>query len=188
MPCRIEEPIMRSPEEWEELRKKREEREHAEDKKKRMEFAKEDGIIAFADWVDAGDELTHLLDMMREKILAGDKLTKTSIDNMDRLFMRLIVAWAGNTRKRGLKNAHEKLLRQRDVIIAHHLGSHGDLMDAIVADQVEHRGEDIARVIAELESRDPAEGSRDWERLAAARAADVTRPLIPQLGFDPDDV
>lgn len=189
MPCHIHEPIiMRTPEEWDELRKKHAEHERAEDKKKRAKFAKEDGVIAFADWVGTGDKLTHQLDMMREQILAGGKLTNTSVDTMNKLVMKLIVSWDGNSRKRGLKRAHEKLLRQRDVVMAFHLGAGGDLMNVITADQVEHRGEDISRVVSELESRNPAEGCKDWERLAAAKSADVTKPLIPQLGFDPDDV
>ena len=189
MPCRVDEPLIeRSPEEWDRIRREREERERKEDNKKRAKFAKEDAILAFAQWVETADELTHRLDIMREEILSGKQPTITALDNMDKLTTKLIIAWNSNTRKRGLKRAHEKLLRQRDIITAYNLGASDKLMDAITRDQEEHRREDIERVINELETRHPAEGTKDWERLKTAQAADITKPLIPQLGFDPDDV
>lgn len=185
MPCRVDASIIE--EEWVEIRREREKRECMEDKGKEK-VAGKNVDLAFADWVETADELTHKMDVIREEILAGKKPAKAALDTMNKLTTKLIVTWDANPRKRGLKSAHEKLLRQRDAIVAHNMGADGSPMSAITRDQTVHRGEDIERIIDELESRDPAVGTADWERLAAAKAADITKPLIPQLGFDPDDV
>lgn len=140
---------------------------------------------------EIGDEATHELDMIREAIIAGgtpDFSADWTTWRNDWVRMKLASSAERSGPSEGvltdlnLLNKVGNLLDQQDAIRVSWRANKGSgIRNELIAQQVEHRREDIKRlghVFVE---------NGDWGRLRLVMEADPEQPLEPQLGFDPDE-
>lgn len=128
-------------------------------------------------WLQLADEMTHEMDVLRELLLSdpdsvgeGKKNSfKQSLDN----FLRLDF----ETNKSGVR---ERIFNEATQIIT--VFNRPDLAETLLLDdQVKHRKEDLMRVITYFANK------KDLDTIKRVINVDLTKPLEPQLGFDPDD-
>lgn len=90
---------------------------------------------------------------------------------------------------------HENDMLREALMVAVNGGEvDADFLKTVYKNQVKHRKEDLKRlektfraIIAKNEDVDPAYSFNVYEALGRTLAADPTKPLTPQLGFDPDE-
>lgn len=154
------------------------------------------------------NEVVHADDMLREHILAFwdeatpvppsayDVLHKDSAERIDNLLASAQEEYAARhnftSRKRlqdltvvadRLSSEHELVIRVFEKIVKDKNVTASE-EDRIRTDQIIHRHGDMLRVWAHYGSMK----RKNHEKIRMLAKVDLTKPLIPQLGFDPDDV
>jgi hypothetical protein len=129
------------------------------------------------------DNTTRELDRAREAILA-DKTPDLSYVYILRAFVKSLPRddsppYRGVLLDYALRNHLYQLLAEFDEYASESPAAWDK--NKILARQIKHRREDITRLRIEFAKND------DGERLAKTLNVDYTKPLAPQLGFDPDD-
>lgn len=128
-------------------------------------------------WLSLADELTHDMDVLREMLLSDAQSVsdskkdsfKKSLDN----FLRLDF----ESNKFGVR---DRIFNETAQIIT--VFNHPELAEALLLDdQVKHRQEDLMRVIMYFAKK------KDLDMIKRITNVDLTQPLEPQLGFNPDD-
>ena len=128
-------------------------------------------------WLALADELTHDMDVLRETLLVDAKSVgegkknsfKKSLDD----FLRLDF----ETNKSGVR---DRIFNEAAQIIT--VFNRPSLAETLLLDdQVKHRQEDLMRVIAYFAKKNNLDVIRRIVNV------DLTQPLEPQLGFNPDD-
>lgn len=131
------------------------------------------------------DDFTHLLDTTREKALAGKSVRVGVVESaekkMDNTYEGYVLIDGKGTPVsrvyRDLKRQSERLTKYLDF-----KKQAESFRNAMEKDQIKHRKDDIKRVVAGWKA------AGEHEKAKQAQSVDVTKPLIPQLGYDPDDV
>ena len=146
------------------------------------------------DWFSSADVLTHMLDEAREELIAGRCVNGKAMRKIEELSEEvkeishrepsdgLILV------DRFMPKETDRLLREtEDVVTADkQMLNKGKMLKTvgkkINKSQEQHRKEDLVRVIRHFADK------FDFEEVARAASCDVSQPLIPQLGYDPDDL
>lgn len=128
-------------------------------------------------WIALADELTHDMDVLREMLLADAKSVSEGEKNSFKKFLDDFLRLDFNTNK---SNVRDRIFNEAAQIIT--VFNHPDLAETLLLDdQVKHRQEDLMRIIEHFAKKNNLEVIRRIVNV------DVTQPLEPQLGFDPDD-
>ena len=138
-----------------------------------------------AEVLDNLNYLTHQLDIVREDILAGKTPNLTFMIKFGDYNTPYDARSSGPTRGVDLdtdsSNHLSALVAEgREYMEVALSGKEYD-MDTIYARQVKHRAEDISRLIKHFL------GEEDFEMISKLSSVDFSKPLEPQLGFDPDE-
>lgn len=139
-------------------------------------------------WYSVADELTHVLDESRERLLADlpllpgvEQFIIESVEKIEEISTR-------NQMKILKMKETERLVKEsQDVLHANKQVIQKNKMLKTVGKriekaQIQHRKEDIVRVIHFYADR------FDFEEVARVAKVDVSKPIINQLGYDPDDL
>lgn len=128
-------------------------------------------------WDDNADHITHEMDVLREQLLdnpenVGEEQQKSFKSLLNKFLMMNFDPVKSGVRDR----IHSEAAR---IITA--MDNHSVIEAILSGDQVEHRKEDLMRVIMYFAKR------KDLDAIKRVIDVDLNKPLEPQLGFDPDD-
>lgn len=156
-------------------------------------------------WKNLLDEVVHTDDVLREKMLlvkAGgvvqydDRVSRDFQHEVDSLLSGTENAYAlqyhrGSQVAHGeMEKLHKRVFKEHDLVVKSYkaLLKGNSLSDGIwerlETDQIIHRQGDMMRVWQHYGSM----LRKNHEMIRKLAGVDLTQPLIPQLGFDPDDV
>lgn len=144
------------------------------------------------EWSLYADNLTHMLDEGREELIAGRSMTDEHIATIEQTLER-VEEISKKTRGGDFPISHQcqphatkRLVAEtKDVITANkQVAKKGTMLKTVGAKihkaQEQHRKEDLARVVMHFADE------FNFEEVAHVAQCDTTKPLIPQLGYDPD--
>ena len=129
------------------------------------------------EWLALADELTHDMDVLRENLLldaesVGESKKDSFKKSLDK-FLRLDFGM----NKSGIR---DRIFNEASQIIT--VFNHPTLAETLLLDhQVKHRKEDLMRVITHFAKKN------NLDAIKRIVNVDLSQPLEPQLGFNPDD-
>lgn len=139
-------------------------------------------------WNNIADNFTHTLDESREILLENKKIDTETLSYIESSvkFLEETVF----TEKEDLsKNKISKRLVREGKDVLHgdkQVTSKGKLLKTVKTKieraQIQHRKEDLTRVIHYYTDR------FNFEEVSRVAQVDTTKPIIEQLGYDPDDI
>ena len=138
-----------------------------------------------AEMLDDLNYLTHQLDIAREDILAGKTPNLSFMLKFGDYSVPYDARSSGPTTGINLdKDSSEHLsalISEGKEYMEVALSGESYDTETIYSRQVKHRSEDISRLIKHFLSEE------NFEMVSKISSVDLTKPLEPQLGFDPDE-